>query len=52
MRIALILVKVDIIGSENCFQLPTATPDLQDLVAKGILKPVGEGRGRNYQVMI
>jgi Fic family protein len=30
----------------------TATRDLQDLVEKGILKPTGEGRGRNYQVVI
>lgn len=30
----------------------TATRDLQDLVEKGILKPAGEGRGRNYQVVI
>jgi Fic family protein len=30
----------------------TATRDLQDLAEKNILKPEGEGRRRNYQVMI
>jgi Fic family protein len=30
----------------------TATRDLQDLAEKNILKPEGEGRGRNCQVMI
>lgn len=30
----------------------TATRDLQDLVEKGILQPDGDGRNRNYQVLL
>ena len=29
---------------------PTAARDLSDLAAKGVLVPVGEGRGRRYQI--
>lgn len=30
---------------------PTAARDLSDLVAKGVLAPIGEGRGRRYQLV-
>lgn len=30
---------------------PTAARDLSDLVAKGVLAPIGEGRGRKYQLV-